>query len=77
MKFQEQQQTPSPSYDARAATKLAIGAGIVAGFVVYLLNGQDPARAAIAALLWVAIGWYGGKALFWRGAASQPAQECD
>lgn len=53
-----------PYYDARAATKLALGAGLVAGVVAYLVNGHDLARAAIAAAFWVVIGWYSGKALF-------------
>lgn len=53
-----------PYYDASAATKLALGAGLVAGLIIYLVNGQDLDRSAIGAAIWVAIGWYSGKGLF-------------
>lgn len=53
-----------PHFDVRATTKLAVGAGIVAGLVTYLVNGQDVLRAGIAASIWLAIGWYSGKAIF-------------
>ena len=53
-----------PHFDVRAATKLAIGTGIVAGLIVYLVNGQDVLRAGIAAFIWLAIGWYSGKVIF-------------
>jgi uncharacterized membrane protein YfcA len=58
-----------PYYNARAATTLALGAGSAVGIVVYLLNGQDYVRAAIAAVLCGLIGWYSGKAFFPRVAA--------
>ena len=32
--------------------------------VVYLVNGHDFLRAAIAGLIWLAIGWYSGKVLY-------------
>ena len=50
-------------HNASAAIKLALGAGIAAGLITYMVNGQDFARAAISAALWVVIGWYSGKAL--------------
>jgi hypothetical protein len=55
-----------PYYNARAAALLALCAGAVAGVVTYLVNGQDAARAAMAATLWVVIGWYSGKTIFPR-----------
>lgn len=64
-----------PYYNASAATKLALGAGIVAGLVVYLVNGQDLARAAIAAAIWVVIGWYSGKAMFPRKTTPTPKSD--
>lgn len=53
-----------PNCGVRGATKLAIGASIVAGLVTYLVNEQDVLRAGIAAFIWLAIGWYSGKVLF-------------
>jgi hypothetical protein len=45
------------------------GSRLRGGVVVYLLNGQDYVRAAIAAVLCGLIGWYSGKAFFPRVAA--------
>ena len=44
--------------------KLAVSAALLAGFSVYLVNGQDLIRAGIAAWVWLAFGWYGGKVIF-------------
>lgn len=65
----------SPYYDARAAGKLSIGAGLVAGVIVYLVNGQDLVRAGLAAAFWIAIGWYSGKAIFPRDSVARPPQQ--
>lgn len=64
-----------PYYNARVATTLALDAGVVMGVVVYLVNGQDIARAAIAAVLCGLIGWYSGKALFPRETSPAPKSD--
>ena len=45
------------------ATKFALVASLLAFAITFTVNGQDPVRAGIAALLWFCMGWYAGKTI--------------
>lgn len=54
----------SERQNTHAATKFALVASLIAFAVTFAVNGQDPVRAGIAALLWFCLGWYAGKTIY-------------
>ena len=54
----------SEQQNTHAATKFALVASLFAFAITFAMNGQDPVRAGIAALLWFCMGWYAGKTIY-------------